>query len=254
MNWLDLGIVLLIVILLAISIKRGFINSMLSHFSFGINALLSFFLCKPIQWVLNNGFHLGNAISSHYYTSLVSKSGNFATNLLSFENKESLHDFVSSTINEGEFGGFTKTMYKWFINKDSLYDTLHESGISSRNLADIISDSYASFFTIIIAFVTSMLLIWGLVLLFRLVAKKLRQVGFIKFIDGALGIFYGLFRCLIIFIIICSIIKLLSPLGFMNPITNYINGSFFGKLIYSQISNFIDNYLSFSDIVHAIFK
>ena len=253
MNWLDLGIIVLIVVLLAISIKRGFMTSMLSHFSFGMNAVLSFFLCKPIQWVLNNGFHLGNAISSHYYSSLIEKSGNFATNLLSFDNKEALHDFVNSTLNEGEFNGISKTMYKWFLNKGSLYDTLHESGVSSRSLADIISQSYASFFTIIIAFVTSMILIYLLVLLFRLVAKKLRQVGFIKIIDGALGIFYGLFRCLILFIIVCAIIKLLSPIGFMQPVTNYINGSFFGKLIYSQISNFIDNYLSFNDIVRAIF-
>lgn len=254
MNWLDLGIFLFIVILLIISIKRGFMTSVLSHFSFSINAILSFFLCKPIQLAYNNWFHLGTAISNHYSASLIEKSGNFATNLLSFDNQEALHSFVSATINEGEFNGISKTMFKWFINKRSLYDTLHKSGATSRSLADIISQSYASFFTIIISFITSMILIYLIVLLFRLIVKKCRQVGFVKIVDNVLGVFYGLFKILIIFIIICSIIKLMSPLNFMTPVINYINGSFFGKLIFSQISNFIDNYLSFGDIVHSLVK
>lgn len=253
MNWLDLGIVLIVGILLFISIKRGLMTSVLSHFSFGTNLLLSFFLCKPIQWLLN-ACHLGSVISSHYYTSLVEKSGNFAINLLSFDSASTLHNFVGDTINQGGFNGITKTMFKWFLNKKSLYDTLHDSGVSSRSLGQIISESFASFFTIIIAFVISMLLIYGIVLLFRLFVKKLRQIGAIKVIDNILGVFYGLFKCLIIFIGICAVIKLLSPLKFMTGVTSYINGSFFGKLIYSQISNFIDNYLSFSDIIHSIVK
>ena len=117
MNWLDLAIVLLVGVLLFISIKRGLMTSVLSHFSFGTNVVLSFFLCKPIQWLLN-ACHLGSAISNHYYLSLVEKSGNFTTNLLSFESADALHEFVGETINEGGFNGITKTMYKWFLNKN----------------------------------------------------------------------------------------------------------------------------------------
>lgn len=253
MNWLDLGIVLLVGGLLFLSIKRGLMTSVLSHFSFGTNLLLSFFLCKPIQWLLN-ACHLGSAISGHYYTSLVEKSGNFAVNLLSFDTAEHLHDFVGSTINEGGFNGITKTMFKWFLNKKSLFDTLHDSGVSSRSLGQIISESFASFFTVIIAFIISMLLIYGIVLLFRLLVNKLRKIGAIRVVDNILGVFYGLFKCLIIFIVACAVIKLMSPLKFIQSVTNYINGSFFGKIIYSQISNLIDNYLGFSDIIHAIVK
>lgn len=254
MNWLDLGIVVVVVALIIISIKRGFMKSVLSHFSFSVNAVLSFFLCKPIQSLFNRIFHIGDAIAKHYSTSLIAKSEDFATNLISFSSKSELHQFVKGTIKQGDFNGITKTMFNWFINKNTLYDTLQSSGLESRTLADIISQSFASFFTIIIAFVVSMLFIYGIVAIFRLIATKLRQVGFIRFVDGTLGVFYGLFRCLIIFIILCFIIKLMSPFNFMTPVINYINGSFFGKLIFSQISNFIDNYLSFGDIVRSLFK
>lgn len=253
MNWLDLAIVLLVGGLLFISIKRGLMTSVLSHFSFGTNVVLSFFLCKPIQWLLN-ACHLGSAISNHYYASLIEKSGDFAVNLLSFDSASSLHTFVGNTINKGGFNGITKTMYKWFLNKKSLYDTLNDSGVQNRNLAQIISQSFASFFTIIIAFVISLVLIYILVILFRLFVKRLRQIGAVKVVDNILGVFYGLFRCLLIFIVLCAIIKLMSPFSFMKSVTNYINGSFFGKMIYAQISNFIDNYLSFGDIIHAIVK
>ena len=47
MNWLDLGIILFIIIFLVIGLKKGFMTSLISNFSFKINALLSFFLCKP---------------------------------------------------------------------------------------------------------------------------------------------------------------------------------------------------------------
>lgn len=252
MNWLDLFIVLFIIIFLIISIKHGFMKSLLSHFSFSVNALISFFLYKPIQSFLNF-CGLGNAIASHYSTSLIEKSADFAENLISFSSKSELSSFVSSTIDKGNFNFISKTMFKTCINKSSLYDTLQNSGLESRTLAQIISESYSTFFTTIIAFIISILLIYGIVMLFRLLADKLRQIGFVKVVDGILGVVYGLFRCLIIFIIICFIIKLLSPFEFMTSITNYINGSFFGKLIYSQINNFMDNYLNFSEIIAKLF-
>ena len=251
MNWLDLALVLLLAILLFVGIKKGFMTSVISHFSFGINALLSFFLCKPIA-SLYNLCGVGRAISNNYTTSMLEKSGDFARNLLELS-KEELSGFVSNTIDSG-FSGITNKMFKWFINKPGLYDQLHSSSHTTRSLADIISSAFANFFVTIIAFVTTMLLLYLVVWLFKLLVQKLRTIGFVKFVDTTLGALYGLFKCLLLLIIICFVIKLISPFGFMTSVTAYIENSFFGNLIYGQISQFLDNYLSFSDIVTAIFK
>lgn len=253
MNWLDLGLILFVIILLIIGIKKGFMTSVLSKFSFSINAILSFFLCKPISLLFNKVFNLNGAIASSYSERLLSKSADFAVNLLEIP-KENLKDFVANTLNNGGFNGITKTMFKWFINKPTLYDELHSSSHTSRTLSDIVSTSYSTFFVTIISFVTSMLLLFLIILLIKLLVNKLRTIGFVKVVDNSLGAVYGLFRCFIILIIVCIVIKLLSPIPFMESVTNYISESFFGKMIYNQINAFIDNFLSFQDIITLIFK
>ncbi|MBP3581856.1 MAG: CvpA family protein, partial [Clostridia bacterium] len=123
---------------------------------------------------------------------------------------------------------------------------------TSRTLGDIISSSYSTFFVTIISFVTSMLLLFGIILLFRLLVKKLREVGFVKAVDNTLGAIYGIFRAFLVLVGICLIIKLISPFNFMEPVTNYINGSLLGRFIYGQINSFFDNFLSFKDIIASI--
>ena len=39
-----------------------------------------------------------------------------------------------------------------------------------------------------------------------------------------------------------------------HTVVNYINGSFLGRFIYSVINDFVNNYISFSDIIASIFK
>ena len=253
MNWLDLGLIVLAIIFIIIGIRRGFMTSMLSHFSFSLNALLSFFLCKPIGFLYDKVFHVSGAIAGAYSRSLTAISENFSRNLIEIP-YDQLSGFVKSTIDESGKSGLARWMFKVFLNKPSLYAELHESGLESRTMAEIISETYANFFTTIIAFVTSLILIYLMVLLFRLLAKKLRQVGFIRVVDNIFGAFYGLVRCLIILIIISCVIKVLSPISWMQPVTDYINGSFFGRLIYNQISNFFNNFLNFNDIIRAIIK
>jgi len=251
MNWLDLGIIIFVIIFVIIGIKKGFMHSLLSHFSLGVNALLSFFLCKPISWIFDK-CGVGNAIASNYADKLLNASPAFGENLMTIAESD-LHGFVSETINKSGLSGIANKMFHWFLNNKNLYSTLHESTYETRTLADIMSQTYASFFTLIISFVTSLIIIYLIVWLFRLLVTRLRNFGFIRIVDGIMGSVYGLFRCFIILVIICLVIKLLSPLGFMSGVTNYISNSFFGKLIYNTINSFFNNFLNFDSLVKLIF-
>lgn len=250
MNWLDLAIVVFAVVFVIIGIKKGFMTSILSHFSFGLNCLLSFFFMKPIEFIYNK-CGLGSVIANSYYTKFVGTASEFSVNLMDIP-KEQLSSFVGGAINNSGVNGISKWLFRVFLNKPSLYEQLHESGVQSRTLGQIFSETYSSFFMTIISFVTSLVIIFLMVMLFRLIVKKIRQVGFIKVVDNIFGVFYGLLRCLIVFIILSFVIKLISPLSFMRPVTDYINGSFFGKLIYNHISAFIDNYFNFGDIIRSM--
>lgn len=253
MNWLDLAIVLFIIIFLIIGIKKGFMSSILSSFSFIAVAIGAFFLYKPLSSLLNNWFGLENSIFNSYHTKLIEFSPNFDKNLLSVS-QEDLHSFVKTTLNCGAIPFIPKIMFYLFLNTKSLYTKLNSSGLENRTLADIISSSYATFFTTLISYTITFILLLLVVLLFKVLIKKLREIGLIRIVDNTLGAFYGIVRALLILVSICFVIKILSPISFMEPITNYISNSFFGKLIYNQITNLLDNFFSYNDLISLIFK
>lgn len=252
MNWLDLVLILLILIFLFIGFKKGFMTSVLSSFSFKINAIISFFLCKPLSIVLNKLFNIETLISNNYASKLISSSTDFSVNLLDIPSAD-LGSFVSNTINKSNLSNFTNSLTNLFLNNNSLYSTLHDSNHTTRTLADIISSAYGNFFITIISFISSILLIYLFVLLLRFITNKLRSIGFIKTVDNIFGIFFGLFQCFLFFIILSLIIKLMSGLSFMSGVINYINSSAIGDFIYGQISSFIDNYLNLNILFDSIF-
>ena len=252
MNWLDLALIVFILIFLIIGIKKGFMSSFLSTFSFIAMAIGAFFLYKPLSNLLNSWFGLEESIFLSYHEKLVTHSADFDTNLLLIEETK-LRSFVKATLGSGAIPFIPRVMFNLFLNTKSLYTKLHESTHTSRSLADIVSSSYASFFTTIISYAITFALLFGIVLLFKLLIKKLREIGFIRIVDNTLGAFYGIARAFVILIIVCFIIKLLSPISFMSSVTNYIESSFFGKLIYNQITNLLDNFFSYSDIISSIF-
>lgn len=252
MNWLDLVLLLFIIIFIIIGIKKGFMTSVLSNFSFGAIAIAAFFLYKPIASLLNNIFNLEGSIFNSYYDKLTAFSPDFERNLLSLE-KSQLRPFIKSTLNSGAIPFIPKIMFQLFLNTRSLYSKLHSSGLESRNLGEIVSSSYANFFTTIISYIIIFIILCLVVLLFKLLIDKLRTIGFVKIVDNILGALYGALRCFLILVVICFIIKLMSPISFMKPVTNYISNSFFGNIIYGQITNLLDNFLGYTDIIKSIF-
>lgn len=252
MNWLDLGLILFLVIYIIIGIKRGFMTSVLSNFSFGIVLLIAFFLSEPIGSLLNSIFGLENALFESHLDKLVEQNPDFSVNLLTLS-KESLSPFIKLTLAESGISGIPRLMFRLFINKPSLYSTLHESGLTSRTLGDIVASSYASFYTKIIAFAVCVGLIYLILFLFKLLINKLREIGFVKVVDNILGVIYSIGKAFIVLIIICGILNLLSPFEFMTSVENYINGSFFGRMIYGQINSILNHLLNYEDIIYSIF-
>lgn len=252
MNWIDLGVLIFALVLIIISVRRGFMTSVISNFSGTLNLVLSFFLYKPIGWCFNKWFGIGDAIANHYSKDLIAECPDFARNLLELPKGE-LHSFVSGALRESGLSGLPRFFYNVFMNNSSLYSKLHGSGLQSRTLAQIVSESLSSFFTTIIAFVTAFALLYLIIWLISLLVKKLRENGFIKGVDNTLGALYGLFQGFIILIIICLVLKLMSPFNFMDAVETYINGSLSGKFIYRPINEFIDHYLNFGDLIRQIF-
>ena len=241
MNWLDLGIIIFVIIFIIVGIKHGLMSSVLSNFSLSVNCLISYFLYRPIMFIYNKLFKVGGAIYSNYYSDLIEKGEHLTTNLMTVE-AENLKSTVNLALNESGLGFIPKTMFKFFLrNKKDLHTILQNADYESRTVAQIISQTFSTFFVTIIAFVTSLIIMYILVLLFKKLAEKLRTVGFVKVVDNTFGAFYGIFRCFISLVVICLVVNLLSHFAFMDSTINYINDSFFGNFIYTQINLFTHN-------------
>ena len=252
MNWIDLGVLIFALILIIVGIRRGFMTSVISHFSSTLNLILSFFLYKPIAWCFNKWFGIGDAITNHYSKDLLSSSSDFGVNLLDIP-KDNLHSFVSGALKESGLSKLPRFFYNVFMNNSSLYSKLHNSGVESRTLAQIVSESLSDFFTTIIAFVTAFALLYLIIWLITKLVKKLRENGFVKVVDNTLGALYGVFQGFLILIIVCLVLKLMSPFNFMDAVETYINGSLSGRFIYKPINEFIDNYLNFGELIRQLF-
>lgn len=252
MNWLDLGLVLFIAIFIIIGIKRGFMTSVLSNFSFGLILIIAFFLSEPISSLLNSLFKLEQSLFNSYSRDLIASNPDFGVNLLTLS-KESLSPFIKLTLSESSISAIPRIMFNWFINRKSLYATLHNSNHTSRTLGDIVASSYASFFTKLISFAICVGLIYLTLFLFRLLIKKLRENGFVKTVDNILGVIYSIGKAFLVLIIICALLNLLSPFKFMDAVETYINGSFFGRMLYGTINDLINNYLNYEGIIHTLF-
>ena len=129
MNWLDLGILIFALILIIIGAKRGFMTSVINHFSAFINILLSIFLYKPIGNLLEKWFGMSTAITNHYSNKLLESSADFGVNLLTVP-QESLHDFVSTTMDASGIKKVPRFFYNIFMNNSSLYIRCYQIRLS----------------------------------------------------------------------------------------------------------------------------
>lgn len=252
MNWLDLAFIIFLIVYIIIGIKRGFMTSVLSNFSFGLVLITAFFLSGPISSLLNNWFGLEDSIFYSNLAKFNKENPDFSVNLLTLS-KDSLSPFIKLTLSQSSIAGIPRFMFNVFLNKKSLYNTLHESGLESRTLGEMVSSTYASFYSKIISFAICVALIYLILFLFKLLINKLRQVGFVKVVDNILGVIYSIGKAFVVLIIICLVLNLLSPFSFMKSVENYINGSFFGRMLYGQLNELINNYFNYEEIISSIF-
>jgi hypothetical protein len=228
-------------------------TSVLSNFSFGIVLIIAFFLSGPILSLLNSIFGLEKSIFYSHLAKYNAENANFSVNLLTLS-KDSLSPFIKLTLSQSSIAGIPRFMFNLFLNKKSLYSTLQDSGLESRTLGEMVSSTYASFYSKLISFAICVGLIYLILFLFKLLINKLREIGFVKVVDNILGVVYSIGKAFIVLIIICLVLNLLSPFSFMNSVESYINGSFFGRMLYGQLNELINNYLNYEEIIAAIFS
>lgn len=245
MNWIDIIILLILVFFVGWGFYKGLIFSVLSLFGNFVNFIISLALTRPVASLLNSWFHLEGALTNGFASHLTKMSAGFNTNIVGMTTSE-IRSHVASTLTESKFPmkNLFKTMLR--IDGDSIINK------TSLSLNDILSKSFAQFFTLIISFVIVFVLIWLVLFLISLISKQAKKVDGIRITDRILGLVFGIIKGSFVICVVFAILAFFNENGVLAPLFDYIKESTLGNFFYSNVNYLVDKYINFKTVVNAV--
>jgi len=245
MNWIDIVILAILLIFIAFGFWKGFAFSVISLFGSFINTVISLFLTKPVNLLLNNWFKLEGSITNSLSHKISAMHEGFNTNLVGLTNKE-IKSHISTTLSKSDFP-LSKLFNRLIkIDSDSILDK------TELTLNDILSKSLGSFFSLIISFIIIFILIYLFLFILTVVTKKIKEVESIRITDRILGVLFGAIKGAITIAFIIAIISLFKENGLLEPVINYIKQSTIGGFAYTHINTFTDKYITLQNVVKVL--
>ena len=245
MNWIDIAIIVILLIFITFGFWKGFAFSVISLFGSFINTIISLFLTKPVNLLLNNWFNMEGSITNSLAIKISKMHEGFNTNLVGLTNKE-IKTHVSTTLSESNFP--LSKLFNNLIKIDS--DTILNK--TELTLTDILSKSLGSFFSLVISFVIIFILIYLFLFILTVVTKKIKEIETIRITDRILGVLFGAIKGAITIAFIICIISLFKENGLLEPVINYIKQSTIGNFAYTHINTFTDKYITLDYIVKVL--
>lgn len=245
MNWVDIGIIAILIVFIGIGFGKGLIFSIMSVFSLSVNFFLSVFLAEPITSLLNNWFGMQNAISNSFMSKFSSTSELFDVNMVGMSESE-MSNHISNTLSEGgvPFKKMISSMMKITPEQIEAKETC--------TVNQILSKSFSACISLIIGFIISFILIYLVLWIISIVTNKAREVDGIRITDRILGVFFGLIKGFLFVALIFSILSFFNEDGSLKSVFDYINQSSLGSWIFTTVKGLVDKYLNFNAVLKAV--
>ena len=184
---------------------------------------------------------LEGALTNAFAKNISARGAGFSVNLVGMTDKE-IASHIANTLNESKFParGLFKNMMN--VTNEKI------AGKTSLTMTDILSKSLGSFFTIIICFVISFLLILLTLWILSLISKKAKQVDGIRVTDRILGFIFGLVKGALVICAIFAVFSFFKEDGLLSSFYTYVHKSTLGDWFYSNVNYLVDKYISFQTI------
>ena len=247
MNWIDVGIIIIMLIFVVVGIWKGFVFSILSLFSSTVNFFISLLLVRPTTNLLNNWFGFEKALTNGFASKLSSMSTKFNTNMVGMS-KDEISNHISSALSESKFP--FKNLFQNMLN----VTPEKIEGKTSCSLNDILSKSLGTFFSLIITFIILFILIYLILFIIGKISKKAQEVNSIRSIDRMLGFIFGIAKGAIVICVIFAILSFFNEGGILSGLFDYIHTSKLGNWIYTNVNYFVDKYANLKDIADVTYK
>lgn len=245
MNWIDVGIIVILIVFIAMGFWKGLIFSLLSVFSTFVNFCISIFLARPITNLLNNWFGMEGAMCKGFMSKFSSATPLFDTNMVGMSKSE-ISKHVAQTLSEG------KVPFKKLLGAMIKISPEQIEAKETCTLNEILSKSFSAFFSLIIGFVISFAIIYLVLWIISLITKRTREIDGIRITDRILGVLFGLVKGFLFIAFLFSILSFFNEDSSLKSVFDYINQSQLGSWIFNVVKGIVDKYLNFNAVVKAV--
>ena len=237
---IDVVIILALVISAIIGLKKGFLKSVLSIFSWGVCLLIAILTAKYVANLINGIYDFSALLGGKISSSLTKMNEFFATPLNTFANKEDIINNLPSNTN-----GLLKQVIKAVFSTSSVDMTSTETigffvGAVLGDIAMVIISGILVFIVLkIVTFLLSKLI------------DNITKTKVLGSVNKILGLALGLVKASLIIIIINVVLVGLSLMPAVNKLTTPLiqENTHVEKVIYNQTDKLFGKYVIEGDLV-----
>ncbi len=243
---IDVVIVAVLVIFSLIGLKKGFLKSVLSLFSWGICIVIAFLTAKYVAGWINGIYDFSELIG-----------GKIATNL------SKTNEFFSQSINVYESGGKAALISASnALNINSLlkqvikiiFSNTNVNMSSTATIGSVVGSSIGDIVMIVIAGILVFIILKIAISLLMKLFKKIEDTKILGGLNKILGLCFGLVKATLIILVINLALVGLSLVPPINRLLTPLiqDNTYVEKVIYNSTDKLFEKYVVEGDVVETI--
>ncbi|MBE5740980.1 MAG: CvpA family protein [Clostridiales bacterium] len=237
---IDAAIIVIVLIFGIIGLKKGFLKSILSLFSWIVCIAVAVFTTKYVTSWINGIFDFSNLIGTSISNTLQNTNEFFARTINSFASK----DEILSTLNSLDINSLLKQLVS------AVFSNTAVNMESAETVGSLVGASLGHICMLII---TAVLIFIVLKLIVALLYKLFDNIERIKILGGLnkiLGLVLGVLKAGIIVIAInCMMVGLSLVPTVNNVIKPVVENTHIEKFVYTQTNNVIEDYVIEGNVI-----
>lgn len=231
---IDIVIIASLVIFALIGIKKGFLHSIISLFSWAFCLLIAFLTAKYVATWINGIFDFASFFGDKISAGLIESNNFFAQAINTFSSKDDVIKAIPSDTN-----GLVKQIIKVVFSNSSV------DMKSTETVGSVVGDSLGQIITIVIAGILIFILLKIAVALLTKLFNKISQTKVLGTVNKVLGGILGVLKAGFAIIGLNLVLVGLSLLPMVNKTTTPLiqENTHVEKLIYNTTDKVFTNYI-----------
>lgn len=274
MNWsilVDVVIVALVVLIIVLGVKRGFVRSIVGLVSAVAVLAGAIMLTSPVTGLITAGTDwdkqiaeslespiaekLPNAYATVYYTDYDNDVNTDVELVYKIDGEEHPFDEIfngNAVIKQLGLAKLVRPAVEKLLHAQAEEENIALDNFNNTiNLIDGVTTPIATAILTVAVFFALLIVLWIVLwILLKIFKKVVSRIYIAHFLDKMLGGIFGLVMGVLVVLIILTVIQVLSPLSFMEPVNNFLSETVVTKFVMDN--NFLYRFLAESINIESL--